>query len=443
VERPETNYVEVGGGQVGFQVIGDGPVDLVALYGLGAHIDLFWDEEFAAHIHRQLASFSRLILFDRRGTGASDPVYGASMPTWEEWADDVAAVLDAAGSTRAALYASLDAGPIGMLLAATQPDRVHALVLSNTSARFAVDDDYPIGASREALDATVELVRRGWGTPAFAAGMTPGLSADDHALFAKRLRASATPMAAAAQWRYIVQSLDVRAALPLIRVPTLVLASAQNPLLPSAHGRYLAAHIPDARFVEVPGQSIDWDVDNWPRVITEISQFLLGKRVDVEVDRVLTTVLFTDIVASTERVAALGDRRWHAVLDSHDRRVREELRRFRGREIKSTGDGFHAAFDGPARAIRCARAITDAVRPLGVEVRAGLHTGECDVRGNDLAGLAVHIAARVGSIAGPSEVLVSSTVKDLVVGSGIAFSDNGEHELRGVPGTWRLFAVQG
>ena len=440
----KTQYTSVVDADVAYRVVGSGPLDLLYFYGLGSHIDLFWDAPATAEFLRRLSSFSRLILFDRRGTGASDGVPRNAIPTWEDWTEDVRAVLDAAGSARAAILAVVDAGPIAMLFAATHPERVSALVLVNTSSRYMLADDYPNGVAPETIDTFVEMFRTEWGTSAFAAAAAPSLVNDDEVLdlLAKQARAAATPRTAAAQYNYILRSLDVRQALPLIQVPTLVLHVRDSPFIPIEHGRYLAEHIDGATFVELPGGDVVITPDS--RVIAdEVAEFLTGERPMVEIERVLTTVLFTDIVGSTERAASLGDQRWRPLLDAHDRTVREQLRRFRGREIKTTGDGFLASFDGPARAIRCAQAVTEATATLGIELRAGLHTGECEVRGDDLAGLAVHIAARVGGLAGPGEVLVSGTVKDLVVGSDLRFADRGEHKLKGVPGKWKLFAVAG
>ncbi len=441
-EEAETKYVAVGDADVAYRVVGDGPVDLLFFYGLGSHVDMMLDDPGAGQFLHALASFSRLIFLDRRGTGASDALTRSAMPAWEEWADDLGAVLDAVGSDRTAIVAALDAGPIAMMFAALQPERVTALILSNTTPRYLEADDYPIGVPQAMADAVIETVGSLWGTEELANVTQPG-RADDAEFarsYARRLRASATPRNAAAELRYILENVDVRSVLHLIQAPTLVLHTSQNPIIPVEHGRYLANHIQGARFIELPGHGIFAD-DGGATLVREIAEFLTGARPVVDVDRVLTTVLFTDIVASTEHLASLGDRRWHAMLDAHDRAVREQLRRFRGREIKTTGDGFHACFDGPGRAIACATSITEAVRGLGIEVRAGLHTGECEVRGDDLAGLAVHVAARIGSLAGPGEVLVSTTVRDLVAGSGIEFVDNGEHELKGIPSTWRLFAV--
>jgi class 3 adenylate cyclase len=335
---------------------------------------------------------------------------------------------------------TIDTGPIAILYAAMHPERVSALVLLNTAARFIEADDYPIGASPEGLDQFAELVAAGWGTPEFLALANPSADWEFLDLTSQVLRASATPRTAAAQYSNVLRN-DVREALPLVQVPTLVLHVKEQPTFPVELGRYLAEHIDGATLVELPGGDLSFTADNHV-VVDEVAEFLTGERPVIEVERILATVLFTDIVGSTEHATTLGDRRWRSLIDSHDRAVREQLRRFRGREINTTGDGFVASFDGPARAIRCAQAIIEAASKLGVELRAGLHTGECEVRGDDVSGLAVHIAARVGALAAPGEVLVSTTVKDLVVGSGVEFAERGEHQLKGVPGTWKLFAVR-
>jgi class 3 adenylate cyclase/pimeloyl-ACP methyl ester carboxylesterase len=432
--------VAVGEADVAYQVLGDSPLDLLSCWGLGSHIEHWWEDTPAWEAFSRLATFTRLIVFDRRGTGASDGIPRTTSPTWEEWAEDFGAVLDAAGSKEAAILATLDAGPIAILFAAMHPQRVKALVLQNTGARFLRADDYPIGLAPEAVDVLLDLVATKWGSIELQELTAPDVVADRATLesFARMQRASATPRTAAAQYRYILRDLDVRSALPLIDAPTLVLHSRDNPFVPVALGRYLADHIKGAAFIELPTASIA-GLD----LSAELSEFLTGKVLEVEIDRVLTTVLFTDIVASTERAAELGDDRWRSVLDAHDRAARRELQRFGGREINTTGDGFVANFDGPARAIRCAKAIREEVEGLGLDLRLGIHTGECEVRGDDLAGLAVHIAARVAAIAEPGEIFVSGTVRDLVVGSGIEFDDRGEQELKGVPGSWKLFAVKG
>jgi class 3 adenylate cyclase len=442
MERPQTTYVEVGGAEVAYQIVGHGVPEVIHVPGFN-HVDVRWEQPVWAGFLERLASFGRLILFDRRGTGASAPVPDTAMPTWEEWADDVRAVLDAAGSERTVVLAENDGGPTGLLFTAMQPERVAALILANTAARRLRADDYPIGIAPEAVDERVEATRAAWGTPDLVARAFPSRADDPEFLQwgAKVQRAFATPKNAAAQVRYIIENLDARGALPLIRVPTLVLHTKDNLVYSIEHGRYLADHIDGAKFVELPGA--DMFLATSATAMEEIAEFLTGERPAVEVDRILTTLLFTDIVGSTERAASLGDRAWRSLLDAHDRVVRDQLRRFRGKEINTTGDGFVASFDGPARAIRCGQAIIGATTKLGIELRIGLHTGECEVRGDDLGGLAVHIAARIGSLAQPGKVLVSSTVKDLVAGSGIEFGDRQEQELKGVPGTWTLFAVSG
>jgi pimeloyl-ACP methyl ester carboxylesterase len=438
MSHPGTQYVEVGDADVAYQVLGSGP-DLLFCYGLGSHVEFNWQVPLVASFLERLASVFRLIIFDRRGTGASDGVPRASVPTLEEWTEDIAAVLDATDSEQAAILATLDTGPIAMLYAALHPERVRALVLMNTFARYVEAEDYPIGVPEAVVDVLVETMATAWGTTELLAGANPSADPEFLERTAPVTRASATPRTAAAQWRYMLRH-DVRHVLPLIAAPTLVLHVAEQPLAPLLHGRYIADHIDGARLVVLPGGDLSWTTANQV-VADEVAEFLTGERPEVEIDRVLATVLFTDIVGSTRRAAAIGDQRWHLELDAHDRAVREQLRRFRGREINTTGDGFVAAFDGPARAVRCASAILEATARLGLDLRAGLHTGECEIRGDDLGGLAVHIAARVGALGGAGEVLVSGTVKDLVVGSGLRFTARGEQLLAGVPGSWPLFTL--
>ena len=331
-DRPETRYVAVGDADVAYQVVGDGPVDVLYFYGLGSHIELFWDDPEWAGFLTGLASFSRLIFFDRRGTGASDDVPRNAMPTWEEWSEDIGAVLDTNGSKQPAIVASLDAGPIALLFAATHPERVGALVLLNTAARFLVADDYPIGATEEAVETIVETIRAWWGRPEFSAITNPNLAGNSERLghIARVLRAAATPRTAAAQFRYILFQNDVRDALAFIHAPTLVLHVRDNPLLPIGHGRYLAEHIEGATLIELPGGDLG-PTSSMYSVVDEVAEFLTGARPEVEVERILTTVLFSDIVGSTQLAAALGDQRWRSLLDAHDRTVRDQLRRFRGR----------------------------------------------------------------------------------------------------------------
>ena len=332
-----------------------------------------------------------------------------------------------------------------MLFTAMHPERVSSLVLVNTAARTLWDTDYPFGLSDDTVDALESFAANAWGTPDLVSIGAPGTARDDDwvRFLAAAQRASMTPRSAATQLGHVMRRTDIRDALPLIQVPTLVLHAKENPVVPIEFGRYLAERIPNATLLELPGAELGPTSPGQQRTVTdEVVRFLAGDQLPVDFERVLTTVLFTDIVASTEQAASLGDHRWRSVIDAHDRVVREQVRRFRGKEIKNTGDGFLVSFDGPARAIRCALAIRDAVAEVGIEVRLGLHTGECEVRGDDLGGLAVHIAARVGAMAATGEVLVSGTVKDLVVGSGIEFDDQGEHDLKGVPGAWKLFSVK-
>ncbi len=346
MEAPETRYVAVGDADVAYQVVGNGPLDLLWCYGVGGHIDLFWEMPYGTEYLTRLASFSRLILFDRRGTGASGAAT-LNTPPWEDFTEDMRAVLDAAGSESTALMATLETGPIARLFAAMHPERVSALVLLNTSARYLEADGYPIGASSAAVEA---LVASTWGTEEMQSFGNPTWAEDPEfsRMSARLNRASATPRAVAAQYDYFLRNVDVRHALPLIQSPTLVLHG-QNPVMPISHGRYLADHIENATFIELPA------ADLGPQdagVVAEVAEFLTGERTGRDVERILTTVLFTDIVGSTERAASLGDDRWRSLLDSHDGSLREQLRRFRGREINTTGDGFLASFDGPARSIR-------------------------------------------------------------------------------------------
>jgi class 3 adenylate cyclase/alpha-beta hydrolase superfamily lysophospholipase len=444
MEAPETRYVAVGDADVAYQVLGHGSLDVLLCLGLGSHVEILWEQPVFADFIAGLASFSRVILLDRRGTGASDGVPRNAIPTWEDWTEDFDAVLGAVGVERAAVVARDDATRIAMLFAAMHPERVSHLVLINPAARRVWAADYPIGMPPEEVKKVVARVAAGWGKQDFWGVSAPSMVEDAEfgGFHARMQRIAATPRAAAAQYEAALRS-DVRQALPMIQAPTLVLHPAAYGPVPFELGRYVAEHIEGAKLIKVPGADYSMTRTNAKLTVEATTEFLTGDRPQVEVDRLLTTVLFTDIVGSTQQVASLGDQAWSDVLEAHDRLVREELHHFRGREINTTGDGFVANFDGPARAIRCAQSIVKKTPTLGIEVRTGLHTGECEVRGGDLGGLAVHIAARVGAAAGSGEVLVSSTVKDLVTGSGIEFQDRGEHDLKGVPGTWRLHAVTG
>jgi class 3 adenylate cyclase len=443
VEAPETKYTKLGDSYIAYQVFGEGPIDFLVVAGFASHIDVQWEYPPTNKLYGRLASFCRVILFDRRGIGASDPIPLDALPTWEHWTEDVGTVLDTVGSERAAVLAWFDAGPMGMLFAATHPGRVTALMLANTSARYLAAPDYPIGVSVAQADALAAAVADGWGTEAFAPAAAPSQAHDPafRKWAAKWMRAAATPRTAAAHSRYLF-GLDARAVLPLIQAPTLVMHG-NNAVVPIEHGRYLAEHIPGARFMEHASRDMggvtDPELLSW--TVENVEEFLTGVRHAPEPDRVLATVLFADVVGSTERAAQMGDQRWKELLDRLDTVTRGEIEQVGGRVVNTTGDGHLATFDGPGKAIRCARSLIEAVRPLGVQLRAGLHTGEVELRGTDVAGIAVHIGARVASLAGPSEVLVSRTVTDLVAGSGIEFDDRGAHRLKGVPGEWHLFSV--
>jgi class 3 adenylate cyclase len=384
-----------------------------------------------------MTSLGRLIFFDQPGTGASDPVSTGALPTLEQWADSITAVLDDLGSREAVLVASNAAFAPAALFAASYPSRTTALVgLEVYADPMAERTD---GVTPEKFfDAMVAV----WGTGEFEHVLNPDMlwNEEIRATWARHERLSASPRTVALMMP-VVSELDIRALLPTVRVPTLVVQYTNDSLVPPAYGKYVADHIPGAKYVELPGRNVFHFVEPWRDSFQEIAQFLTGEQPDVADDRVLATVLFTDIVDSTRRAAEMGDRDWHALLDAHDAVVRSQLARFRGREVNTSGDGFLAMFDGPQRAIRCAMSIRDAVQSLGIEVRAGLHTGECEVRGDDIGGIAVHIGARVSALAGPNDVLVSSTLRDLVIGSGLEFEERGAHELKGVPGEWRLLAV--
>lgn len=438
---PETRYAKSGGLDIAYQVVGDGPLDIVFVQGFVSHLDLAWETRTFGDPFRRLASLGRLIVFDKRGVGLSDRT--TRVPTLEERMDDLRAVLDAAGSTRAAIIGISEGGPMALLFAASYPERVSALVLWATFARIAAAPDYPEGTPPEAFEHTFRFIERAWGTghgirviSVQDAPREPSMLA----LMARFERSAATPSGAIACLRFAAE-VDVRHILPTISVPTLVVHRTGDPLIPVVHGRYLAEHIPGARFLEVPGDFHLSAIGQDGPVLDGIEEFLTGDRVDRPIERVLKTVLFTDIVDSTARAAALGDRRWRELLDAHDALLRREIERSRGALVNTTGDGVLAAFDGPARAIRCAQAIVAQARGLGLELRAGVHTGECELRGTDLAGIAVHIGARVAALAGPGEVLATRTVADLVVGSGLTFADRGTHAFKGA-GEWHVMAVE-
>jgi pimeloyl-ACP methyl ester carboxylesterase len=439
--QPDTRYAHSGGVNIAFQVLGEGPRDLVFVPGWVSNIEVYWEEPALARFLTRLGSFSRLILFDKRGTGLSDRV--TDMPTLEVRMDDVRAVMDSVGTDRAALFGTSEGGPMCALFSATYPERTSSLIMHGSYPRRTRTDDYAWGPTEEEHRAFIDQMRRDWGGPVGLDARAPSMAGDVHfrQWWARLLRLSASPAAVTALTTMNAE-IDVRHILPAIRAPTLILHSVRDSAIDFGASRYMAERIPGARLVPLPGPDhLVW-LSDADIVLGEVEEFLTGVRHGAEPDRVLATVLFTDIVSATEKAASLGDRRWHDLLDSHHGLVRRELTRFRGREINTTGDGFFAAFDGPARAIHCARAISDAVQSLGLKIRAGLHTGECEVMGEEIGGIVVHIGARIASLAGPGEVLVSSTVKDLVAGSGLSFRDHGAEHLKGVPGEWRLFSAE-
>jgi class 3 adenylate cyclase len=433
MSRPETRYAKSGELHIAYQVLGDSELDLVVVSGAFTNLELVWDLPWYARFHTRLAAFSRLICFDKRGTGLSDRISGAA--TLEERMDDVRAVMDAVGSERAAIFGASEGGAMSMLFAATYPERTRALVLYGTFARH----DSWVGTVDQ-LEAAIAEIERSWGTGESLRRYAPSLATDENSLRAwgRFERLSASPLAMIAL-RRMNSEIDIRHVLPTIRVPTLILHRSGDVAISVEAGRYIAEQVPGAKFVELPGEDHLPMAGDSDRVADEIEEFLTGTRRETEPDRVLATVLFTDIVGSTERVAAVGDRAWRELLDRHDAAAREEIARFRGRIVKSLGDGFLATFDGPARGVRCAAAVAERMRPLGIELRSGLHTGEIELRGEDVGGLAVHMAQRVAATAAAGEVLVSSTVRDLVAGSGIGFEDRGPHVLKGLPEPLRLY----
>jgi pimeloyl-ACP methyl ester carboxylesterase/class 3 adenylate cyclase len=443
MSTPPTRYAKSDDTSIAYQVFGEGPLDVVLVLGFATHLELNWEWPPLARFFERIGSFSRLIMFDKRGTGLSDPV--TDVPTLEQRIDDVRAVMDAAGSERTALIGVSEGGPMSVLFAATHPARATALVLHGAMGRTTEAPDYPWASPAEALrESAAEFIAPYWGQEAegTVALFAPSFADDPRAVdFAARMERSAASPAMVQKIFEMFLDIDVRAVLPTIHVPTLVLHRHGDRVVNRRAGKELAEQIPGARYVELPGiDHLPWAGDS-DAVLGEIEEFLTGTRPVPEADRVLATVMFTDIVGSTERAAELGDARWRELLSAHQTAVRRELAAFRGREVKTLGDGFLATFDGPTRAVRCGQAIADAARSLGLDVRVGLHAGEVEVIGEDVGGIAVHIAARVGALAAPGEVLASSTVKDLVSGSGIRFSDRGAKHLKGISDDWRLFAA--
>jgi class 3 adenylate cyclase/alpha-beta hydrolase superfamily lysophospholipase len=431
VNSPSTHYAHSGDASIAYQVIGEGPCDLVVVNGPASHLELMWEEPRTARTFRTMAQFARLIMFDRRGTGLSDPV--TEPPTLEQQVDDLKAVLAAVGSERISIIGGSDLG-LSALFAATYPDQVTALVLSGVAADGA---HTLVGRSHEQM---LDAIENSWGDGTLVSLFAPSQAGNpDFVEWWGRMQRSAVSPGMARKLMEMTAQTDLRAILPTISVPTLVVHSTGDRVVPVECGREVAGLIPGARFVEYEGA----DAYMWCDApgLLEIEEFLTGRRSAPPPDRVLATVMFTDIVGSTEHLSRLGDRRWRAQLEDHDRIIRDQLRRWRGREIKTSGDGFLATFDGPARAVSCGGDIVEQLRELGLRVRIGLHTGECALRADDVTGIAVHIASRVMRAAAPGEVLASSTVKQLVVGSGLRFSDRGAHALRGVDGEWHLYAL--
>ena len=438
---PTTKYAKSGDVHVAYQVIGEGAQNLVLVPGWISHLEYAWEDPSFSQFVRRLAEFSRLILLDRRGTGLSDRVN--ELPTLEQRMDDVRAVMDAAGAERAALFGLSEGGPMCMMFAATYPSRTSALLLYGTFARMVRAADYPIGVPAAMFEQFLELVEQSWGTGSMSADyFAPSMAHDEsfRRSWARFERLAVSPAGIKALLR-VTEDTDARHALAVIRVPTLIIHREGDRIIRAENARYIAERIRGAKYVELPGRDHLPFVGDSDAILDEVEEFVTGARRGQEPDRVLATVMFTDIVGATERAVALGDRRWRDLLDKHHAVIREQLTRFRGREIDNAGDGFLAAFDGPARGVRCAGAIVREMRRLGLDIRAGLHTGECEILGDKLSGVAVHTGARVASLAGPGEVLVSSTVKDLVAGSGLGFEDRGVQVLRGLPGEWRLYAV--
>lgn len=429
---------------VAYQVVGDGPRDLVYVPGWVSNIEIMWDDPVLASVFRSLSAFARVIIFDKRGTGMSDPVPASDLPGLEERMDDVRAVMDAAGSDSATLLGHSEGGNLAILFAATFPHRTDGLILASAYVKRIWSEEYPWAPRPEDRAQEIEHIEATWGDPDELPQYQLGRRAGDESFrnwLARYMRLGASPKAAA-QLLQMNTQIDTTAVLPSIQVPTLCIYRTDDIDVNIEEGRWIASQIPDARFVELPGDAhLFWADDPTP-LIGEIEEFMTGQRETGTPERVLSTVVFTDIVGSTDRVAALGDREWRTLLERHNQVIREELKRWRGHERGTAGDGFIATFDGPARGVRAAQAICRAVRSLGIEVRAGVHTGEVELIGDDVAGLGVHIAARIAALAGPGQVFASRTVRDLVVGSDIEFEDRGTRELKGVPEPWQIYEAR-
>ncbi len=442
---PHTEYAKGPEGYVAYQVFGDGPVDIVVVTNWMTNLDVMWEEPSLARYLNRLSSFARVVCFDKRGTGVSDPVPLANLPTIDQWMDDARVVMDAAGVEQAAMLGDTEGGLMALMFAATYPKRTSALVLINSFARWVRAPDYAIGMPAHTVEKLVTNYEVHWGVTAEILGRTAPSAAQDPAFrswFERYQRLAMPRGASATMYRWVTQ-MDVRSVLPSIRVPTLVIHRAAAVHHRVQYGRYLAEHIAGAKYVELPGaDTFPYHAGDFTPVLDEVQMFLTGMRETAVHDRILATVMFTDIVGSTRLAAELGDEKWLALRESHDRLVHDYLERFRGKEIEHTGDSVLATFDGPTRAVTCAIELARALRGLGVEIRAGLHTGEIELRADGIGGIAVHIAARVMAEAQRGGVLVSRTVKDLAVGSGIVFAEHGTQQLKGIPGTWELWRVE-
>jgi class 3 adenylate cyclase len=440
VDRPQTSYAWNDGTALAYQVVGTSGPDLLLMPGSVSHLEVLWDEPRVSRFLTRFAAFCRLIIMDPRGLGLSDRL--TEIPTMEERVDDLLSVLDAVGSEHATLFGNADSGPPCIAAAVSHPERVSHLVLLGTYAKASWSEDYPWGWTDEEFADFRQFVREDWGTGARIETIAPSMTGDEafRAWSQTLSRIGASPRAVLLLGE-MTMSVDVRPLLSQVAVPTLVMHRIGDRLNGVEHGRFLADRIPGARWVELHGEDFLLWAGDTDGIVDEVEEFLTGRRGGAEPSRVVATIMFTDVVGSTERAHALGDRAWADLLEVHNARIRTELRRFGGREIDTAGDGFLTSFDSPASAIACARAVLESMREIGVDLRIGLHTGECDVVGDKLRGIAVHIGARVASKAEAGETLVSQTVKDLVAGSGIEFQDRGVHELKGVPGEWRLYSV--
>jgi class 3 adenylate cyclase len=439
---PETRYAKKDGVHIAYQVVGEAELDLLLVSNWFSHLEARWEMPGFAHYLRRLSAFSRLISFDKHGIGLSDPIPLDRLPPLEEWMDDVRVVLDAVGSERAAVMGANEGSLMAALFAATYPERVTALVLVNAASRPGWAPDYPWGRPPDAVKALVDLIEKTWGTGDAIAALNPSIANDPTALegWARFTRLAASPAVAAAVTRMIFE-LDIREVLPAISAPTLVIQRREYPLVPADSGRDVARRIPGAKFVEVPGEDYGLAIGDVDVVIDEVEEFLTGTRHRPIGDRVLSTIVFTDIVGSTTRAVEMGDERWRELLEAHEALAEREVGNFGGVVADFAGDGLLASFDGPARAVRCAFALRHDLQKLGLDMRAGLHTGEVERRGERVAGTGVHIASRILSLADPGEVLVSRTVRDLVAGSGLHFVDRGTHALKGIPERWQVLAA--